>query len=356
MKEVSVINRKTMIIHYLNQFFGQIGGEEKGDTPPIIKEGPLGPGLALQQFLGNEAEIIATVICGDNYYAENIEKTTNEILKLLESYDPNVLIAGPAFGAGRYGTACGALCKMTKEKLGIPAVTAMFPENPAVDLYKRDVFILPTGESAGEMREVLQKLGDFALKLALNKEIGFPEEEGYIPQGYRINVFAEKTGAERAVQMLLAKLQRQSFVTELPMPVYNRIDPAPPLKELKNSVIALVTSGGIVPLGNPDHIESHNASKFKSYLLGDATSFTGENYESVHGGYDNVYANEDPNRIVPLDVMRELESEGTIKKLHPYYYVTVGNTTAVRSASSYGEAIGKELKEANVDGVILTST
>lgn len=351
-----MIDHKIKIIHYLNQFFGQIGGEDKADMQPTIKEGPIGPGLALKKALGDEAEIVATIICGDNYYAENIEKATNEIMRLIESYDFDLLIAGPAFGAGRYGTACGALCQATKEKLGIPVVTAMFPENPAVDLYKRDIYILPTGESAGEMKNVVQKLGNFALKLASNKEIGFPEEDGYIPQGYRINVFAEKTGAKRAVEMLVAKLENKYFETELPMPIYNRVDPAPPLKVLKDSVIALVTSGGIVPLGNPDHIESHNASKYKSYLLGDGASLTGDKYESVHGGYDNVYANEDPNRILPLDVMRELESEGVIKKLHSYYYVTVGNTTAVRSASSYGEAIGKELKEANVDGVILTST
>ena len=83
---------------------------------------------------------------------------------------------------------------------------------------------------------------------------------------------------------------------------------------------------------------------------------TEDEYESVHGGYDIVYANEDPDRVLPLDVMRQLEAEGIIGKLYDYYYSTVGNTTAVSSATRFGNAIGEELRGAGVDAVILTST
>ena len=61
---------------------------------------------------------------------------------------------------------------------------------------------------------------------------------------------------------------------------------------------------------------------------------TAETYETAHGGYDPVYANEDPNRVLPVDVMREFEKEGKIGKLHDYFYTTVGNGTAVASAKS----------------------
>ena len=30
------------VVHYLNQFFGQMGGEDKAGTPPQVKEGPVG--------------------------------------------------------------------------------------------------------------------------------------------------------------------------------------------------------------------------------------------------------------------------------------------------------------------------
>jgi len=54
--------------------------------------------------------------------------------------------------------------------------------------------------------------------------------------------------------------------------------------------------------------------------------------------------------------MRDLEREGAIGKLHRYYYATVGNGTSVANAKKYAAAIAKELVEAEVQGVILTST
>ena len=48
---------------------------------------------------------------------------------------------------------------------------------------------------------------------------------------------------------------------------------------------------------------------------------------TAHGGYDQTYANEDPDRVLPVDVMRNLEKEGKIGKLYDYYYATVGNGT-----------------------------
>ena len=48
--------------------------------------------------------------------------------------------------------------------------------------------------------------------------------------------------------------------------------------------------------------------------------------------------------------------EGKIGKLHDVYYATVGNGTSVANAKKYANAIGQELKQEKVDGIILTST
>ena len=70
---------KIKVVHYINQFFAQIGGEEKADYPAEIRVGEVvGPGLALTQNFKDEAEIIATVICGDSYFNENLEKAKAE--------------------------------------------------------------------------------------------------------------------------------------------------------------------------------------------------------------------------------------------------------------------------------------
>ena len=64
------------IVHYLNQFYGQIGGEEFADQEPILREGIVGPGTGLQAVLGEKAEIVATIICGDNYFADDHDRGT----------------------------------------------------------------------------------------------------------------------------------------------------------------------------------------------------------------------------------------------------------------------------------------
>lgn len=348
--------KKFRVVHYLNQFFAQIGGEEKAGIPPLVREGAVGPGIPLQQALGEEGEIVATVICGDNYFAENIETVAEKVAESVAPYKPDVFVAGPAFTAGRYGIACGAACAAVGKKLNIPVVTGMYEENPALELYRKEVYIIPTANSVRGMKVAIPKMASFVRKLGLGQEIGLPQEEDYFPRGIRVNQFASQNGAERAVDMLLSKLKGEPFQTEYAMPTFERIPPSPAIKDLRSATIALVTSGGIVPLGNPDRIEAASASKFAEYNIAGVDDLTSDAYQTCHGGYDATYANDDPDRVLPLDAMRALEKDGTFSKLHDAYYVTVGNATSVANSQKFGKEIAEKLKEAGVDGVILTST
>ncbi len=83
---------------------------------------------------------------------------------------------------------------------------------------------------------------------------------------------------------------------------------------------------------------------------------TEETYETAHGGYDPVYANEDADRVLPVDVLREMEKNGVIGKLHNKFYKTVCNGTAVASAKAFSVEFAQILKADGVDAVILTST
>ena len=348
--------KKYSVVHYLNQFFSQIGSEEEANIPPLIKEGAVGPGIPLQQALGEEGEIVATVVCGDSYFAESIETTAEKVVEAISSYKPDVFVAGPAFTAGRYGIACGASCSAVSKKLGIPVVTAMYEGNPALDLYRKDVYIIPTNDSVLGMKEVIPRMAGFLRKLATGQKIGPPQEEGYFPRGFRINQFVDQTGAERAVNMLMSKIKGEPYQTEYPMPTFERIPPSPAIRDLRSAKIALVTSGGIVPLGNPDRIEAASASKFAEYNIAGVDDLTPDAYQTCHGGYDPTYANDDPDRVLPVDALRTLEKTGNIGKMHDLYYVTVGNATSVASSQGFGKAIAERLKAADVDGVILTST
>lgn len=359
------MTEKIRIVHYLNQFFGGIGREEKANIPPREYEGTRGPGNVLQKMLGDQAEIIATVICGDSYFGANMDTATDDLIELIKKHDPDIVVAGPAFRAGRYGTACATVAAEVPKRLGIPALTAMNEENPGVDLHRHDAYILKTGRSASFMDEALSDIKKLLLELVKRPKIPsderkrrssklFNPEKG-VKTRQRRNVFVAQRGARRAVNMLLQKMKGKSFKTELPMPKFEKFSPMPPINELTNAKIALVTSGGIVPKGNPDRLEASSATKILEYSIEGVDDLTGEQWQTAHGGYDPTFANNDPDRVLPVDVLRELEEKGTIGKLHDKYYVTVGNGTPVKRAKGFALKVAKKLKAANVDGIIVTS-
>lgn len=348
--------KKIRVVHYINQFFAGVGGEEKADCKPFAKNEPTGPGVALKAKLAPDAEIVGTVVCGDGYYGEHTESAREACLSLIKDFAPDVVIAGPAFAAGRYGFACGDVASSVTDRLGVPAFTAMYEENPGVELYAKKTYILPCGDNARGMAEVAGRMAEFAKKLLRGEVVGPARVEGYFPRGVRKNFLHEKSGGERAVEMLLSRLSDEPFRTEYEMPVFNKIPPAPALKDLSKATIALVCSGGIVPAGNPDRIRVSSAESFGVYDISGVDDLTPDKYESIHGGYERAYANHDPDVILPLDVMRAFEKQGVFAKLHDKFYSTTGTGTAVSFAEKFGREIGEELKNAGVDAVILTST
>ena len=347
---------KFKVVHYLNQFFGGIGGEDTADFRPAVKEEIIGPGQALAAALGEEYEIVATVICGDNYFGANLEEATDLVVDMVKKYEPDVFVAGPAFNAGRYGVACGTVCKAVEERLGIPVISGMYVENPGADMFKQDVILVKTGDSAASMRKVVPTIAKLVKKLATGEEILGPSIEGYIERGIRVNYFAEERGSERAIKMLVKKMAGEPFETDLPMPKFDRVEPAKPIEDLTKAKIAIVTTGGIVPVGNPEHIESSNATKYGNYTIEGMDKMSKDDYMTIHGGYDRQFVLEDPNLVIPLDVLRKMENDGEIGELLPYFASTTGTGTATNSAAKFGDDIGKKFIDEKVDGVLLVST
>jgi betaine reductase len=344
------------VVCYLNQFFGQLGGEDQAGSGPQVFMGAAGAARAIQQALGAEGAVVATVVCGDNYVAEHADAAVAEILHHIAAQRPDLVIAGPAFLAGRYGVACGAICAAVQEKLGVPAVTAMHAENPGVELYRRRVYIVQGGAEAGRMLDEARRLVAFGLKLARREAIGSPASAGYFPRGLTHNVLVQRNAAQRATAMLLDKLAGRSAVSEVPLPQFAPVPAPPPVRELRRATIALVTDGGLVPCGNPDGIEPLAATRFGAYSIHGQRRLDPTQYDNVHRGYDTTYVKQDPHRLLPVDVVRDLEQEGAIGKLHETIYATTGVATTLAHSQRMGREIAAQLRAAGVEGVILTST
>lgn len=344
------------IIHYINQFYAQIGGEERADYPLEVRENAaVGPGIAFKAALGEESEFAATIICGDNYFNENLEKVTQTMSDILDKYKPDIVIAGPAFNAGRYGMACGNVLKVCNEKK-IMAFSGMYPENPGAEMFHAYGFITQTGNSAAGMRKAVKNMTELVIKAIKDVRTLNPAEDNYIRRGQRINRFSDKTGAERCVEMLLKKLNGEAYETEIPMPVYNKVEPAPAIRSIKDATLAIITTGAVVPEGNPDHIETGIATKYGKYSFEkDYGGYDMPKHAMIHGGCDPVFCQEDPNRMIPADVLLDMQKEGLIGKLSDIVYVTSGNGCATNNAVAFGRQIARDIIQEKIDGVILTS-
>ncbi len=339
------------VAHYINQFFAGIGGEDAAGAGPELRDGPLGPGRRLAAVLGDEHELVATLVCGDDHAAGHPEFAA-ALVEEARAQGAELLVAGPAFTSGRYGLACGRIASAAAAS-GLPALAAMHPDNPGI-AEAVGVAVIESSETARGMRPSLDRLAAAVAKVAAGEEL--TAADGLVGPVPRTNRLAAENGAARAVALLLARLAGDREATEIPLPAFDQVTPAAPVSDPAEAVFALLTEGGFVPVGNPDRLESARASKWIRHSLDGHDSAEAGTFESVHGGFSTQWANAEPNRILPLDVARQLEREGAIGGLHAEYFATTGNGTTVADARRFGVEWAAELHQAGIQAAILTAT
>lgn len=344
------------VVHYVNQFFAGMGGEEAAGSSLEERGRAVGPGLLLEQVLGDGSEVVRTLICGDNYAVERQDELIASVLEKVREAKADLFVAGPCFEAGRYGMAAGALCAAVQSELAIPVITAMDKENPGADLYREALYIIDSGRSAAQMRDVLVKMANLAKKLVNKEEVGLPSEEGYLRRGLIRDRLVEQTAAERLVDVLMAKVKGEPFESEMVATSFEPIPMPPAVKDMSKAKLMLITDGGLVPKGNPDKIEGSAATRWGAYSIEGLDDLAGKDYEISHGGYDPRFVQEDPNRLVPLDALREMEREGVIGELHNEFLSTSGLANPLSNTRRMGKEMAEKVKREGVDAVILTST
>ena len=343
------------VVHYVNQFFGGIGGEEKANVGVSVKTGAVGPGRALEAALGEGARVEATIVCGDNFASDQAEDAVRAISAVLDRLKPDVLVAGPAFASGRYGLACALACKTARQR-GVAAITAMHPDNPGVASARRDTYIVPTGTATTSMPAALAALAPLALRLGRGERLGPAEVEGYIGSGVRRVHDRGRPGYQRAVDMLLDKLHGRPYRSEVPYAAPERVTPAPPIADLSRARIAMVTTGGLVRKGNPDKQVSANAVRYHRHTVAELESLSPREWEAYHAGYFNHIVNSNPNYILPLSFLRDLERQGRVGKVHEHIYALPGVSTPVAVSMGHGRSIAEDLKSGGVEGALLVAT
>lgn len=344
------------LVHYVNQFYGQIGGEEEASTGISVKEEAGGLATEIETKFDRPVKVVATIVCGDDYFSENIETALPEVMGIIRSYKPDVFFAGPAYAAGRYGMACAAICIEVKKELGIPALTAMNEINPGVDFGKKELFIVKTEANARTMSTDLGEMARFATVLLDNGKLGLPDEEGYFKRGWNRSIRTGVSTPNRSIDMLLAKMKGDPYTSEIELPEDEEIQSAAAIKDLHDATIVLITDGGLYPEGNPDNMPCSNPDVFHPYFIKGGPELVEGEWTVRHNGYDNSFVLEDPNRLVPADAFIELAEENYIGKLHDKCLSTTGLITTVANSKKIGKAMIEYIKDNQIDGAILTST
>src|SRR6266550_1788934 len=206
------------VLHYLNQFFAGIGGEEKAGQEVLFLPHAVGVGTALENALkGRELEY-ATLACGDNYFHEAEEKALQAMRAAIEQFAPDLFLAGPAFNAGRYGIACAKVCSWVRDNWRIPAITGMHENNPGTQEIGRHVFVIQTGASAASMQESLRRFSLLIERLLSGDTTAIENfrAEHCLPIPRRFTVRSGAPDHVRAADLLLAKIQGRPYESEIP--------------------------------------------------------------------------------------------------------------------------------------------
>src|SRR2546430_2868810 len=114
------------VVHYVNQFFGGIGGEDQAHVGVSVRDGAVGPGRILEQALGDDARVVATIVCGDNFASESEVEASRAIGAGLQRIKADELLAGPALGPGAHRPAGAPACSAAAGP-GLPPAPEVLP-------------------------------------------------------------------------------------------------------------------------------------------------------------------------------------------------------------------------------------
>lgn len=362
------MKKKINAVLYLNTHFAGVVGEKGADLesmePTFYNFKELsGQNELYQEIAGNKINIVGVIVVGDNYAVEKEEEAVRQVLDIIwrsRSY-PDIFFAGPCYKAGRYGHFSQLVCKAVSKKFGIPSITGMYSKNVGIGTYRDDrffnkenVYVVKTSSSVMGTSDALKKMISLAEKLIEGKKVN-PKNDFYIPQGRRVNKFTDKPAVVRAFDMLMKKGRGEPFDSEIPIYEIKAVMPARAIsKPLSEAKIMLVTTGGVVPVGNPDKLAGCNPNYWFKYSFGGLQKLTSKTHQTVHLGYAGNWVNQNPNWMLPLDLALEFKQKGIIADFHNEYFVTVGNGLEIGKAENMAKELLKQFPS-DIDGVIVSS-
>ena len=121
------------VILFLNQIQAGYGGKERADTPLGLEKGGIGSYLMYKDyFLKENLQVLATVYCGPDYFAEHKEEVLHKIHNLILKTKAEVLFAGPCFNDESYTEMAANVASFIEHQTDCKTYVACSKENEEI--------------------------------------------------------------------------------------------------------------------------------------------------------------------------------------------------------------------------------
>ena len=341
------------VVHYLNQFFAGLGGEEAADHEPVRLEGPQGPGQGARGRRASTSTSRSRAATTGSASTRTTVSRRCSAGSTRRDADVVDLRSVVRLGPVRLRVRCAGARGRAARHPGRGGDDAPTRRACSRARAQRTSCRRPRTWRACAMR--VPVVASLASRLAAGEPVGTPDEEGYLPRGLRVNVRSDALGAERAVELLLAKLGGE-VRTEIEPPS-DRVAPPRAARRRCRRVVALVTEAGCVPQGNPDRLPTRHANVWLRYPIGDRRRARAR---GVRLGARGLRHHRGEPRPEPARAAGRGARPRRARAVRPGPRRVLHDerraTRRSRSRRGMGQEIGAEIREAGVGAVILTGT
>jgi len=137
----------------------------------------------------------------------------------------------------------------------------------------------------------------------------------------------------------------------LPLELARRAIPYTPFdRELSNTTVALVSTAGVY-LASQEPFDTDGDGSYRTIPSNsDVTDL-----RIAHAHYDHSEADKDINCVFPIERLRELAADGTIKAVNTDFYGMMGYTLRMKQVmDETGPEIARKVERSQTDLVLLT--
>ena len=121
------------IVLIFDQGLAGAGGKSNPNVGLNAERGGIGSSLMLQpNFDAIQAEVVATLYCGNAFYREHEEEVVTKLAAMVKKLNPDFAVCGPCFNFADYADMAAKTAERILAKTDVKAIAMMSEENKDV--------------------------------------------------------------------------------------------------------------------------------------------------------------------------------------------------------------------------------